>query len=250
MIAILKSEWIKYRTLMSNWVLAIIAFAFPVVVVVLVAALGDLFEINGGDLAELIAGTTGISLFLMSAAAALSVTAEYAHNTIRPTFAANPNRAKVLVIKACVATAVTIATVAATVVVSWVAGSLILKSRDGQVSLDDHPNIVSVLIAVVVLGALLTWFGYGAGTILKSSALSIVFLLVWPLIIENLISVVLSLTNAEGARKWLPYQAAFGSLGLNNDPEVLGRPGGLIWFGAVAAALIVIGVVMNERRDA
>ena len=54
MIAILKSEWIKYRTLMSNWVLAIIAFAFPVVVVVLVAALGDLFEINGGDLAELI----------------------------------------------------------------------------------------------------------------------------------------------------------------------------------------------------
>ncbi len=250
MIAILSSEWIKYRTLLSNWVLAIIAFAFPVVVVVLVAALGDLFEINGGDLAELIAGTTSISLFLMSAAAALSVTAEYAHNTIRPTFAANPNRAKVLLVKAFVATAVTSAVVAAAVVVSWIAGSLILKSRDGQASLDDHPNIVSVLIAVVVLGALLTWFGYGAGTILKSSPLSIVFLLVWPLIIENLISVVLYFTNAEGAQKWLPYQAGFSSLSVENDSESLGRPGGLIWFGVIAVALIVVGVVMNERRDA
>lgn len=250
MISILASEWIKYRTLLSNWVLAIFAFAFPVVIVVLVASLGDLVDIDGRDLAELIAGTTSLSLFLMGAASALSITAEYAHNTIRPTFAANPNRVKVLLVKAGLATAVTIIVVGAAVIVAWVAGSLILESRDGQVSLDDHPNIVSVLIAVVVLGVLLTWFGYGIGTILKSSPLAIVFLLVWPLIIENLISVVFSFTNAEGARKWLPYQAAFGALSLDKNSDQLGRPGGLIWFGVIAVALIACGVVLNQRRDA
>jgi ABC-2 type transport system permease protein len=140
--------------------------------------------------------------------------------------------------------------VAAAVAVCWIAGSMILESRDANVSLDDHPNVLSLLIAVVVFGALLTWFGFGAGTILKSSPLSIVFLLAWPLIIESLIAVVLYFTNTEGAQKWLPYQAGFGALSLEHDSDSLGRPGGLIWFGAIAVTMIAAGVVINERRDA
>ena len=41
MINVLRSEWIKLRTVRMNFVLAIIALAFPVIVVVLTASLAD-----------------------------------------------------------------------------------------------------------------------------------------------------------------------------------------------------------------
>jgi hypothetical protein len=36
----------------------------------------------------------------------------------------------------------------------------------------------------------------------------------------------------------------------NPDSDALGRPGGHIWFAVVAVALVALGVLLDERRDA
>jgi len=95
MIEALRSEWIKFSTLRSNWVMVVIAVAFPLVIVGLTAAFSA-SPPSGSDLAELIAGTGVVSALLLGALAILSITAEYGHNTIRPTFAALPDRWRAL----------------------------------------------------------------------------------------------------------------------------------------------------------
>jgi hypothetical protein len=110
MIRTITSEWIKLRTVLVHWVLAIIAAAFPIVITVLAAALGDYdFPSDlSGDISGLVVGTGVVTAMLLGAMAAISLTSEYGHNTIRPTFAATPARLQVHTAKLVVVTAVVV----------------------------------------------------------------------------------------------------------------------------------------------
>ena len=61
MIDTIRSEWIKLRTVRMNLVLFIIAVAFPVIVCVLVASLGDITDLQVADVAGLVAGSSVIT---------------------------------------------------------------------------------------------------------------------------------------------------------------------------------------------
>ena len=54
MINTIRSEWIKLRTVRMNLVLFIIAVAFPVIVSILVASLGDVTDLKVSDVAGLV----------------------------------------------------------------------------------------------------------------------------------------------------------------------------------------------------
>ena len=59
MINLLRSEWIKLRTVRMNWVLAIIAIGFPLVVTLLTAFFeGDKDGFKSRDLVSTLTGTT------------------------------------------------------------------------------------------------------------------------------------------------------------------------------------------------
>jgi ABC-2 type transport system permease protein len=245
-----RSEWIKLRTVTVHWVLAIIGLVFPIVVTALVSTFGEVeFDLQSDELSSLIAGLTIVSAMLFGALAAISVTAEFAHNTIRPTYAATPKRVRVVIAKLAVNTAFVGFLTAFVVAASWGAASLILAARDGSVSLSDN-GVLPSLIAVCVHSVIVSWFAFGLGMIIRNSPATVTIFLLWPLLLENLIGVVLTLIGWDGATKWLPYGAGITATVAEDESDVLGRPNGLIYFAVVSLAIVAVGAWSNERRDA
>ena len=102
MINTIRSEWIKLRTVRMNIVLFILAVAFPVTVSVLVSSLANIRDLKTSDVAGLVTGSSVVTALLLGVVGAVSISAEFAHGTIRPTFAATPKRMRVLIAKATV----------------------------------------------------------------------------------------------------------------------------------------------------
>ena len=246
----IQSEWIKLRTILSNKILVLGAFLFPFVILTLAATFGSVADgPNSLEMAEFIMGMSVVTSMLLGVVTAIGLTSEYTHNTIRPTYAATPARPRVLLSKIAVSTAIALVVAAVTVFAAWFSGSTIFNSRGGNTSIGD-PKIMTVLVSAVILSALVTWFGFGVGLLIRNSPTTVSLLLLWPLLIEGLISVFLGLLNWDGAVKYLPYHAAIAASVGNPDTDELGRPGGQILFALVGVALVSIGVWLDGRRDA
>jgi ABC-2 type transport system permease protein len=245
------SEWIKLRTILSLKILVIAGFLFPVVVVTLAATFGgvDTGPEDGQEMAEFIMAMSVVTSMLLGVVTAIGLTSEYTHNTIRPTYAATPARPKVIVSKMLVSTAVALVAATVTVFVAWFSGSTIYNSRGGDTHLSD-PKTVTVLVCAVILAGLVSWFGFGMGLLIRNSPTTVSLVLLWPLLIEGLITVFLALLNWDGAAKYMPYQAAISASAGDPGTDQLGRPGGQILFAVVGLALIGIGTWLDGRRDA
>jgi ABC-2 type transport system permease protein len=244
------SEWIKLRTITAHKILAIAALGFPLVIVTLAATFGDVASgPDSVEMAEFILGVCVVTAMLVGVVTVIGLTSEYTHNTIRPTYAATPARPKVLTSKLIVSSAIALVLGLVAVFGTWLSGSTIFNSRGGETSISD-PQVMTILISTVILAVLVTWFGFGIGLLLRNSPASVSLLLLWPLLIENLIRVFLSLVGSEDAAKYLPYQAAISAATGTPDPADLGRPGGQILFACVGAALVAGGIWLDSRRDA
>ena len=256
MIATMNAEWIKFRSVFANWVLVAIGVAFPIVVVVLVGSLGDIgIDSFGGvgagrDLTELVTGTSIVTVFLLGSAATISLTAEFAHDTIRTTYAATPNRFRVLLAKLSVNSIIIAVTTAVAVTLAWLAGAIILSGRDRSVSFTEVPEIRSAMLGVVVLAVIVGWFGVGVGLVIRNQPAALVTVVLWPLLIEGLLALALTLSGAEDATKWLPYGASINALQVFPPEDSLGRPGAFIYFGGVSLAIVAFGWFLDNRRDA
>lgn len=245
MIDALRSEWIKFSTLVSNWVMVAIAVAFPLVIVGLTAGFSSSAP-EGSELAELIAGTGVVSALLLGALAILSITAEYGHNTIRPTFAALPDRWRALFAKPLVHVGLSAAVMAGVVVVGWLLGATI---AEGDQALDGE-GVRLILVGIVLLAIGLTLLGFGLGSLLRNTPLAICILLLWPLLVEGLLGGLLTVIGWDGALRWLPYQAGFQMINRFPEDDSLGRLGGALWFFAWVVAIVALGVWRAHRRDA
>jgi ABC-2 type transport system permease protein len=251
----LRSEWIKLRTVTVNWVLVLLAVMFPLVVATLNALFADLsFERTSHDAASLIAGLSVVSAMLLGAMSAISLTAEYGHNTIRPTYAATPHRLRVIGAKLIVNSVVVLAIVLGTVFAAWGVSSVIRSNRDAPVSLGDD-GVLRPLLAVALLAVVVALFGFGLGLIIRNSPATVTILLLWPLLIESLIGALFLAVRHEGWTRWLPYRAGISAaVGDGNGGDgpfrEFGWPQGMLWFAAVALALCAVGTWLDERRDA
>ena len=246
----MRAEWLKMATVRMHHVLMIIAVAFPIVVVVLSSALvGDVVTVDGPDLAELVAGTCVVPVMLMGVVIATALTGEYTYGTIRPTFAATPDRTRVMLAKIVVGSIMVALVSAVLVVVCFVAGSVIAGGRGADISLSTDDGSAAVLFALVVLAVLVGWFAFGVGLIVRNAPATVTLILVWPLIIEGILGVLLS-NVFDDASYWMPYLAAIQTLTATPDEQAIGRPGAWFLFGGFGWALILIGLLLNARRDA
>ncbi len=250
MINTVNAEWIKLRTVVAHWVLVVIAVLFPLAITTLVAIFGEVdFGLDSDEVSGLISGLTVVSAMLLGAMAAISLTSEYGHNTIRPTYAATPHRLQVIGAKLATNTGVVTVLSVAVVFLCWLVASTILSSRDASVSIGDD-GVLASLLSVCALAVIVSWFAFGLALIIRNSPATVTLLLLWPLLVENLIALLFTLIGWDGATKWLPYGAGITATVAESESDVLGRPGGLIYFGAVALALVAIGTVLDRRRDA
>jgi ABC-2 type transport system permease protein len=250
-IAALRSEWIKLHTVTMNWVLAIIAIAFPLLVVVLTTALIDIDEFDTRNLVELVSGTTVVSALLVGIIGTAGITSEFGFGTIRPTFASTPKRATVLAAKTLLSVIVALIAQAVIVVVSFGVGAVIFNSRSGDVSVPGAVDGRPALFGVIVLAGIVALLGFGLGALIRSTAVAVTVLILWPLVAENIVSALLSVAGVEAAAKYLPYSAGLNLILVNNvDSDSLSRVGGGLYFFAVTMVVVLLGSWITNRRDA
>jgi len=251
MINTIRSEWIKLRTVRMNFVLFILAVAFPVVVSVLVAALASIDDLKIHDVVGLVTGSSVVTALLLGVVGAVSISAEFAHGTIRPTFAATPKRMRVLISKAVVVALFAAIAEALVVVFCYAVSSAIVSSRGARLSLSDQPEARSALIGIVVFAVIVSLLGFGIGMVIRNTPAAVAVLILWPLVVENIIIAILSAAGVNNPQKFLPYISGFG-LGNPNAPtsESLSRVNGGLYFGAVTAVVAMAGALITARRDA
>jgi ABC-2 type transport system permease protein len=245
---LLQSEWIKFHTVRVNYVLGIIAAAFPVIVTALVCVLSNDAQNVADDFIGGITGTMVFSSLLLGVIGALNLTSEYSHGTIRATFAAAPQRVRVLVAKAIVTLVATLVIAALIELATYIVAVVILKSRDAE--LDVTGDDRAALLGAVVLAGMLAMLGYGLGLLIRNSPATVTILILWPLLLEQIVRGILAAAGVENQTAWLPYQSAISMA--NPDPSA-GEPSRLhggLYLGAVVLAFIIIGIVVNDRRDA
>lgn len=252
---VIRSEWVKFRSLQSNWITILSAAALMIGIGGLSAAFlsgaiaggddgfGDTTDptstsLSGMMLAQIIVGIVGV----------LAMTSEFANGMIRATFAAVPKRLPVLWAKVVVVAGVTFAVMLPTMFASFFLGQAIIGSDQGA-SLSD----LGVLRAIVGSAGYLTaiaLLGLGLGSILRQAAGAIGSVFTLLLIAPGLLGLVMPTSIDEALLKYLPSNAstAFTSVG---SPEAMLSPtvGALVVLGWVAA-FIGVAAVLLKRRDA
>lgn len=252
MIDTLRSEWIKTITIRMNWVLALAAFAFPVVLTTATAAFsgGNSDTLNAEDVFFWLTFTSVVTAILLGVIGATTITGEFAFNTIRPTFAATPQRGRVVVAKAIVTVVIAMVVEALVIATSVGFSKVVAEARGKTLDYGEVSNLWPPLIGLVVFAAIVSLLGLGLGLIIRSTPAAVAVLILWLLIVESIIAAVLVGFGLDNAGKWMPYTAGF-KLGQSDPGEgSLGRVAGGLYFGAVTMVVVFIGAAITRRRDA
>lgn len=238
---LLAVERIKLFSTRSPWWCMVVALALTVGFSALLASLYE------GTM-SITATQSGSQLGLMvvMVLAALSVTTEYRFGTIRSTFLAVPGRTPALLAKTAVVgiLALLIGEVAAFGSLG-VSGLFASDSDLAFGGAADWRQVAGVGL-VYMLGAVLA---VGVGILLRQSAGAITLLLLWPLLVEGLVTLIPRIGVDLG--KWMPFSTTDVFL----QPEApvgapLGPWGSLGYFAVVACGVLIAGLVTAKYRDA
>jgi len=248
MIGALEAEWIKLRSVRANLILIIIALAIPILLTLLIAALAPF---GGATLEREVFGITVITPALVAAylcgvLGVLGIGQEYRHNTIRVTFAAQPNRSVVLAAKSIVYGVFGLVIGVLSLALSFATASICFAVRDLSFEV-----VVTPMIGAVLLCVLMTLFGFGLGAVMRQPAGAIPVFLIWPLIIEGIVSLILDSVD-ESLVRWLPFRSAQELVNFTDASgiPVFSRAVSGLYFAGWTAAVVMIGWWLVERRDA
>ncbi len=252
MIDTLRSEWIKLRTVRMNWVLAIAAFAFPVLITTAMAAFsgGSTASLNAEDVFSLLTFTSVVTAILLGVIGATTITGEFGFNTIRPTFAATPRRGRVIAAKAIITVLVAVIVEALVIAVTVGVTKVVAEARGKTLDYNAVSNLWPPLIGLVVLAGIVSLLGLGLGLIIRSTPAAVAVLILWLLIVENIITLVLAGFGIDNAGKWMPYTAGVNLGNPNPGDASLGRLASGLYFGGVTMIVVLIGAAITRRRDA
>jgi hypothetical protein len=174
---------------------------------------------------------------------ALSITGEFRHGTIRPTFLVTPRRGRVVAAK--VATSMLIGgafgLVAAAVSIS--VGGAALAARGVAIRLDGG-DYALLLAGGAAAAALWAAIGVGVGAAVRHQVPTLVGICAWLLFVESLLLGDFSLLG--GAGRYLP--GALGKAASGQDPQ-LAAGLAVVLLALYAAASAAMGWVATTRRD-
>ncbi|MCQ4082110.1 ABC transporter permease [Streptomyces sp. RB6PN25] len=252
---VLKSEWIKFRSLRSTYLSLLIGMVVMIGIAALACwAVANRWpsmpamekagfdpagrSIDGFFFAQLAVGVLGVMV----------VTGEYSTGMIRATLSAVPRRLPVLWAKTAVFGGVTFVVTSVTALISFFVGQAMLSSQHIQTSLSAS-GVPRVVFGTAIYLTLVGLFGVGLGTVVRSTpgGISSLFgaLLVLPLILHALPT---SWANDIGP--YLPSNAGQALTTLHPDPHTLAPWTGCGVFALYVVASIIGGAIVLKRRDA
>jgi ABC-type transport system involved in multi-copper enzyme maturation permease subunit len=242
MIALVRSELLKLRTTRTALVLVLGMVALIVLVTLLNALVTDeAFLIERKNQFQVLANGSIASAFA-AILGVLSVTTEFRHGTIRPTFTVEPRRSRVLLAKLAALTLASLVLGAVGIGLSYGIGKLCLDAR-GEPWLVTGGDVR--LIVVGGLAATLLWgaFGLAIGAIVRNQVGALVGLLIWSLFVEGIL---FALVPSVG--RFLPGRAG-NVLTQIDTPHQLSVTAGVLLFCAYVVVAGVAGAAVTERRD-
>ncbi len=178
----------------------------------------------------------------------LAISAEYSTGGIRSSLVAVPRRLRLLVAKALVLLAVVLAVGVLSSFVAFLVGQALLASVDLETSLGD-PGVLRAVIGGGLYLAASALFGLAFGTLLRQTAGGIVAAIAGLLIVPPLTQL---LPGDWGASisKWFTSNAGQQILVVRPDAGAPEPWAGFVVFCLWGLAVLVIGAVLLQRRDA
>lgn len=259
---VLRSEWIKLRTLRSTvW-----SYLFVVVIMVGLALALSLTIVGGGEGAPSAPGgdtAAQASLFVQSSTfgvflaqlvvavlGVLVITGEYSTGMARSTFTAVPKRLPALAAKALVLFVVTYVVSLIAGIGAYFVSAAVYAGNDVSASLTDPDVFMPILGASLYLAALAV-FALAVGTMVRSSAGGIGIVLALILVIPT----VLQLIPAEWAQDIHPYLLSMAGTNMFAPTEITGAQSlttgqNLLVLFAWVAASGTAAATLLVKRDA
>jgi len=250
---IIRSEWIKLRSVRSTlW-----AFAIVIVMSVGIAVLmsstayfgeGQLpADVQTGIVAQ--AATFGVYFgqLVMAVLGVLVISGEYSTGMVRSTLTAVPKRIPALLAKAVVLFVSSLVVGAVSVFAALLVAVPLLGGL-GITAEIDGAFIGDLLLAALYL-ALTSVFALGVGTVLRSSAGGIAAALGIVLLLPTIVSAIAGFTGAQWAADISPYLFSNAGSGMYTGGEFEQWQFALVVVVWTAVSL-VLGAVLLKRRDA
>jgi ABC-2 type transport system permease protein len=255
---VVRSEWIKFRTLRSTFwsyaivlvlgvgLTALVAFSFPE---------SQVSQMPEAAKAGFVSSTALFGVYfgqlIVAVLGVLAISGEYSTGMIRSSFAAVPRRTPVFVAKSIVLFVSSFVVGIVTTLAGYAIAGPVLSGKGFPVDITQSDTIWAILGAGAYLG-LVSVFALGLGTLLRSAAggiaaaLGVVFLL--PIIVTILHSLLSTVDWLGDVPKYLisnAGQAMAGGGGTTFDPwqNVLVV---VVW----TAVSFIAGAIIMKRRDA
>jgi ABC-2 type transport system permease protein len=242
MIRLLGAEIFKLRSTRTFYGIVGGSVGLILVIVILVTALVN-FTASDHPLTDIMQFAAFLQPFVL-VLGILAITSEFRHGTITPSLLVSPDRVRLVLAKLGASVLIGLGLGLATSVLVF----LIVKGIGGARDLDTSGSAGKVIIGTTVGTALWGALGLGVGSILRNQVGAIVGSLIYLFVLENLLQIIPGLDD---------IIAKYGFGGLSNglfgadqdSSDVLGQlPAGLL-LAAYAAVLVIIGVLVVQRRD-
>jgi len=249
MISLIRSEWLKLRTVRSNVTMACFAVILPLAITLLTTAFIDVDSVGDRAVSAVLLGSGSLSVLLFGIIGVLAITQEYSQGTIRLTLAANPRRIWVYAAKGIVLALLSGGLTAFIILVGNTAGEAILDSR-GAVGKLSNGDMGQAYLALIAMSVLVSLLGMAIGTLTRNPPSAVTVLVLWPLLIESLLAGLLTEVISEEAYKWLPFQRGLNALLLEDRDMDFGRWGSVGYFGLWILAVSLFALARFKRHDA
>jgi len=242
MTALVRTELLRLRTARSTWVLLatglVLTLAWAAAVLGNVGGIGASAAGSDQMRADLL-GATGIGLYPVLLLGVVSVTGEFHHRTVTPTFLVTPHRWRVLTAKAAAGALAGALVVVALLASVWTLGVLanaIDPAVDaGLFALTGRSMLVAVCWALL---------GVGVGTVVRNQTVAVLVPLAWFLLIETMMPAY----GLDALMPWLPGGATTALAG-GRLAGALPAWAALVALLAYALTLLVVGGRAIAHRD-
>jgi len=200
---VLRSEWVKLRTLRSTaWCLAVVAVliaALPPLISLILPPAQDVGatvpEVAAYNWAQASTIAVGFGVLVVGVLGCLVITGEYSTGMIRSTMTAVPRRIPALLSKALVTGLMVLVVTLVALVIGVVTSGLVLGAKDYAIEWGDGTVWWAALAAAGYL-ALIAVFSVGVGGIVRNSAGAIAIVLGLLLVVPTILQLAAGLTGA------------------------------------------------------
>jgi ABC-2 type transport system permease protein len=246
---VMRSEWIKFRSVRSN----LIAFSAAAIVAV---GFGAIFSSAGSrrgpneavDSVSLSLAGLNLSRLIIGVLGVLLVSSEYSSGLIRTTLASVSSRLSVLRAKSVVFATVTLVVAGVAAFAAFFVGQSLYGGVGGSAAISD-PGVLRAVVGAAAYCVGVGLLGLGLGFLLRSTAGGIGVLFATLLLIPGLAGL-LPWSWSETATKYLPSNAGEAFTSVTRTKDLLSPTVGALVFAAWVIALLVAAGVALQRRDA